>query len=445
MRNMRKLILLLLLIPSLLFAQRPNNRKWFAKKRIKQGTQLVLSPPTVMKVIAGSGYGYGMIKYLPEGHAELLDKKWPVLIFMHGTGGRGTGNLADLDLLISDASPTLASEIGFDGVDQPAIGSPWRIGGSNPYRDMIVLMPQTATTMDRGPLGVFIQDIIEDPAMRVDPDNINLTGFSLGAIGIFRWMINLEVDYNRVAGDRPPTRGHYAIAGQDWQSAYKTLAVDRAWDVMTWCGDADASGGGNYLINTELVVTDMNSVTAGYATYTEIAGEGHTSAVWGDAVWKDYSSSSIYNDILTAPLKIVPSKSTGGTWPVTGFTSAVTLPGGVDLLADDIKVMLVTSSHTPSGDTFISTVDDYEVSGTGYTAGGTSLSGKTLTVNDFDANDVAWSSTTLSNVRYIYLFKNTGDPTTSPIIGYINLGRDRKTTGVDFVIQWYSTGILTKT
>lgn len=433
-------VLILLLFPVFLFAQ--GRERLLNRPQIKQGSTVQLSPPTVTKVPAGSGYGYGFIQYLPEGFYDYPDKKWPVLIFMHGTGARGTGSYADLDLLLSDATPTLPSEIGING-GFPKVGSPWLAGGSNPYNQMVVLIPQTATTMDRGPLGIFIRDVIASPFLNIDRDRVFLTGFSLGFIGGARYLINLEADYNRPAGDRPPIAGAYLIAGDDWQASYATLTIDRGIDVMSWCGELDASPG--YRANSELLITSINAIRSGYETpFTEVAGAGHSSAAWGPQ-YQDYSSSSMYAKLLDLPLRIIPSKSTGGTWPVTGFTSAVTLPGGVDLLADDIKVMLVTSSHTPAGDTFISTVDDYELVGTGYTVGGVSLTGKTLTVNDFDANDVTWSNTVFSNVRYIYIYKNTGNPATSDIIGFINLDHNRNTDGVDFVIQWYSTGILTKT
>jgi len=397
------------------------------------------SPPTMEKVVAGSGYTYGFWKYLPEGFETYPTKKWPVLIFMHGTGARGTGNSADLDKIITIDAPTVASEIGHNA-GAPKVGSPWLSGGSNTYKDMIVLMPQTATTMDRGPLGTFIRDVLADTDMRIDPDRVFLTGLSLGFISGARYLINTEADYNRVAGDRPPIAGAYLIAGKDWQTAYATLTVNRGIEVMSWCGELDP----DYRTTSERVITDINAIRASYVpAFIEIAGAVHNNAAWGPQ-YQDYTSGSMYARLLDKPLRIIPSKSTGGNWPVSGFTSAVTLPVGVDLLTDDIKVMLVTSSHTPAGDTFISTVDDNELSGTGYTAGGVSLSSKSLVGNDFDAADVIWSNSEFTNVRYIYLYKNTGTPATSPIIGYINLGHNRNTDGVDFVIQWYSTGILTK-
>ncbi len=123
--------------------------------------------------------------------------------------------------------------------------------------------------------------------------------------------------------------------------------------------------------------------------------------------------------------------------------------GGIDLDTDTIKVMLVTSSYTPDADTH-DYKDDItnEVTGTGYTAGGATLSGKTVTQDNtnnlgvFDANDVTWSSSTIT-ARGAVLYKDTGTASTSPLICYFDFGSDKSSVSGDFTIQWNSGGILT--
>lgn len=127
------------------------------------------------------------------------------------------------------------------------------------------------------------------------------------------------------------------------------------------------------------------------------------------------------------------------------------MDGSIDLDTDTIKAALCTSSFTPNIDTMVFFSDiTNEVSGTGYTAGGATLAGKTITVdttNDrayFDATDVTWTSSTIT-ARYIVLYKSTGTPATSPLIGYINLGADRSSSADTFYITWpapASGGIL---
>jgi hypothetical protein len=123
--------------------------------------------------------------------------------------------------------------------------------------------------------------------------------------------------------------------------------------------------------------------------------------------------------------------------------------GGIDLDTDTIKVALVTSAYTPDQDAheFFSSVTN-EVVGTGYTAGGATLAGKTVTQDNtgntgvFDANDVTWSASTIT-ARGAVIYKSTGVAGTSQLVAYIDFGADKVSTSGDFVITWSASGILT--
>lgn len=122
--------------------------------------------------------------------------------------------------------------------------------------------------------------------------------------------------------------------------------------------------------------------------------------------------------------------------------------GSIDLDTDTIKVALVTSTYTPNQDThvFFSDVTN-EVTGTGYTAGGAALAGKAVTQDDtdnegvFDANDVSWTTATIT-ARAAVLYKDTGTGSTSPLICYIDFGADKVSTAGTFTIAWNAEGIL---
>src|SRR5690606_7830921 len=85
----------------------------------------------------------------------------------------------------------------------------------------------------------------------------------------------------------------------------------------------------------------------------------------------------------------------------------------IDLETDTLKVMLCTSSYSPNQDThqYKSSVTN-EVSGTGYTAGGKTLTGVTVTYDTgtntltLDADDVTWSSSTIT-ARYAVFYDDT--------------------------------------
>ncbi len=124
----------------------------------------------------------------------------------------------------------------------------------------------------------------------------------------------------------------------------------------------------------------------------------------------------------------------------------------MDLSADTIKVMLCTSSYTPDQDThdFKDDVTN-EVSGTGYTAGGATLSSPTLTYTGgtntlaFDGADVSWAASTLT-ARYAVMYDSTpGTDATRPLLMYIDFGADVSTTSGTLTITWDSAGIASVT
>jgi len=100
-----------------------------------------------------------------------------------------------------------------------------------------------------------------------------------------------------------------------------------------------------------------------------------------------------------------------------------------DISDDTFKVALVTSSYTPDKDTH-EHFDDVtnEVSGTGYTAGGNTVTG-TLTLDN--ANDkltlefasTNWTSATITARGAVY-YSSTGTASTSTLIAYNDFGSD---------------------
>ena len=134
-----------------------------------------------------------------------------------------------------------------------------------------------------------------------------------------------------------------------------------------------------------------------------------------------------------------------GNAPLKAFS------GEINWVSNTIKVSLHTSSYTPDQDNH-DYFDDItnEISGTGYTAGGVTLGSKTITytpatnITKLDASDAVWSTATLT-CRYAVIYRDTGTPGTSPVIGYIDFGEDVGSVAGDFTIQWSSDGIFTFT
>jgi len=124
--------------------------------------------------------------------------------------------------------------------------------------------------------------------------------------------------------------------------------------------------------------------------------------------------------------------------------------GTINLTADTINVMLVTSTYTPNIDTHTKRSDiTNEVSGSGYTSGATSLVTTVVsadTTNDkgvFDADDVSWTGSTIT-ARGAVLYKSRGGAASDDeLIAYLDFVTDKVSSGGNFNLVFNVNGILT--
>ena len=127
----------------------------------------------------------------------------------------------------------------------------------------------------------------------------------------------------------------------------------------------------------------------------------------------------------------------------------------VNWTSDTIKVALCTSAWTPDQDVmdFYDDLTNELPTSSGYTAGGATLANcaKTYTagtnVIKLDADDVSWTTTAAITARFAPIYKSTGTPSTSPLLGYVDFGTDVSTSalGGPFNITWDAAGIFTLT
>lgn len=125
----------------------------------------------------------------------------------------------------------------------------------------------------------------------------------------------------------------------------------------------------------------------------------------------------------------------------------------IDLTSDEnLKAALFTNSvTTPNLTTAVgygtAPFNANEVSGTGYTTGGATLTGTTFAGNSgvatFDANDVTWSSSTLTGVRGVLIYDDSQASDNGIVL--VDLGQDYATSNGNFVVQWDSDGIFALT
>lgn len=124
----------------------------------------------------------------------------------------------------------------------------------------------------------------------------------------------------------------------------------------------------------------------------------------------------------------------------------------LDIDSDALKIMLTTVTYVPDQDAhqYKSSVTN-EVSGTGYTAGGITLTSVAITytgatnVLAIDAADVSWTTATFT-ARIAVVYDSTpATDATRPLIGYIDFGADQSPSAGTLSIVFDSSGIATVT
>lgn len=135
----------------------------------------------------------------------------------------------------------------------------------------------------------------------------------------------------------------------------------------------------------------------------------------------------------------------------TGLSSAVP----VDLNTDPIFAMLVNSTYfalsaaAQKAFDFRNDVTTYEITGTGYTAGGAALASLTLNASGdyyiWDAADPSWTTATIT-ARGVILFKRVGadmsTPADDPLICSLDFGADKVSTAGTFQVIFDAGGII---
>ena len=102
--------------------------------------------------------------HLPEGYKEGSSKKWPLILFLHGSGERGTN------------------------VQKVAVHGPPKVAPTMKDFPFIVISPQCASGEnwnDESLLGL-LQEV--STKFSVDPDRVYLTGLSMGGYGTWSLM-----------------------------------------------------------------------------------------------------------------------------------------------------------------------------------------------------------------------------------------------------------------
>lgn len=113
--------------------------------------------------------------YLPTGYQEQADKSWPLIVFLHGSGERGT----QLDRVKAHGLPKLLDA----GQAIPAI----------------VVSPQCDDELDWDPHLLHALLIALRGQWRIDPRRVTATGLSMGGGGCWDWAMAYPDDLAGIA------------------------------------------------------------------------------------------------------------------------------------------------------------------------------------------------------------------------------------------------------
>jgi len=130
----------------------------------------------------------------------------------------------------------------------------------------------------------------------------------------------------------------------------------------------------------------------------------------------------------------------------------LTLEDGLagSILSQTIKCALMGTGYTFDQEThdYWDDVSAEEASGAGYTADGAALTTKTCTeatrVTKFDADDVEWTSSTVT-AKGAIVYYASGTENTSLLICYVDFDGSKSTDNGTFKISWDASGIFTIT
>lgn len=112
------------------------------------------------------------------------------------------------------------------------------------------------------------------------------------------------------------------------------------------------------------------------------------------------------------------------------------LDGDIDLLVDTIKVALIDTGVY----TYSAAHDFYnDISGVVGTPG--TLDNKTTTGGVFDADDEVIASVSGATIEAVLIYKDTGNPATSPVIAFVD-GLSLTPNGGNITVQFHPSGIF---
>lgn len=166
------------------------------------------------------GNKVGFYQFLPPGYSPNSPQKYPLIIFLHGIGEKGTGREPDLAKLTCCGIPHYI-----------AIGNPMRFTWMGKTESFVVLYPQLASKY--GTWQTYYVDKLLKYArenLNIDTDRIFLTGLSLGGGGTWVYASASVSNAKQLAGIVPVVSPCFMTNGCNIANAHLPVFCVHAMD-----------------------------------------------------------------------------------------------------------------------------------------------------------------------------------------------------------------------
>jgi len=316
----------------------------------------------------------GYLEHLPPGY-NTSTKKYPLLVYLHGTGERGNGS-SDLYRIANVGCPSRRVEengslcFKVNGVEECFIVfSPQLNPGQN------------WTAANQEP---FWEHVLEKAGYRIDKDRVYLTGHSLGGIGAWEEAYSDFNSPNRFAAIAPLS---YKIS-----TSNVCKVADKKIPVWGFCGEDDS-----YLGSAKGAINTLKNCPGRDPSieikFTVVPDAGHS--ITGPTYRVDHSvyNPNVYEWLLTKKRGSAPS-----TTPSVPET-----PGSLQAIAQSSSSVMITwNDNSPNEDGF--TIQRSASSGTGF-----------ITVATLDDGKVSFTDNGLTqSTKYYYRIRAFNDAGNSP-------------------------------
>ena len=136
-----------------------------AKSRTPAPPAVLAEGQSPQPAVAPGGLPYQL--FIPRGYNDNPAERWPLIIFLHGSGERGTD------------------------IARVKVHGPPKIADQNPALPFVIISPQLPPSANEDdPWPIPPLDALLDHALKtlkVDPKRVYLTGLSLGGIATWEW------------------------------------------------------------------------------------------------------------------------------------------------------------------------------------------------------------------------------------------------------------------